>query len=174
MDELCEILSQVIIHHLHAVILHNAHQDGLDDLITKVDAYTLPRAQPEPPVRVTVLSWKEFTEAIGSENVSIGTPNWSLAVECMSVDEDGSLWRNVISVNDFGIGCQLRERVEQHRMQTAGFEVAVVEEGVGLADVCVSPILAIGTEGFVQEGSVDLFVESSHDWWVHCDLSSDP
>ena len=163
MDELCEILSQVIIHHLHTVLLHNAHQDGLDDLITEVYAYALPRTQPEPPIRVTVLSWKELTKAIRSENVSVGTPNRSIAVERVSVDEDGSLWRDVISVNDLRIGRQLRERVEQHRMQTTGFEIAVVEEGVGLAEVCVGPILAVGTEGFVQEGSVDLFVESSHD-----------
>ena len=109
------------------------------------------------------MSRKELTKAIRSENVSVGTPNRSIAVERVSVDEDGSLWRDVISVNDLRIGRQFREGVEQYRMQTTGFEIAVVEEGVGLAEVCVGSILAVGTEGFVQEGSVDLSVESSHD-----------
>ena len=174
MDELCEILSQVIIHHLHAVLLHDAHQDRLDDLIAKVYAHTLPRTQPEPPIRITVLSRGELTEAIGSENVSVGAPDRSIAVERASVDEDGGLWRDVIPVNDLRIGRQLRERVEQDWMQATGFEIAVVEEGVGLADVCISPVFAVGTKGFVREGSVDLFVESGHDRWVHCDFSGDP
>ena len=174
MDELCEILSQVIIHHLHAVLLHNAHQDRLDDLITKGYAHALPRTQPEPPKRITVLGREELTETIRSENVSVRTPDRSIAVERVSVDEDGGLWGDVVPVNDLRIGRQLWERVEQDRMQATGFEVAVVEEGIGLADVCVSPVLAVGTEGFVREGSVDLFVESGHDRWVHCDLSGDP
>jgi len=161
--ELCAILSQAIIHHLHAVVLHNAHQDGLDDLVTEVDAHALPGTQSESPIRVTVLSWEEFAEAIRSEGVSISAPNRSMTIQRISVDKDRSLGWDVVPVDDLGVRRQFRERVEQNRVQTTGFEVAVVEEGVGLADVCVGPILAIGTEGFVQESGIDLFLESSHD-----------
>lgn len=149
MHEFCEILSQVVIHHLHAVVLDNAHQDGLDDLIAKVDTDTFSGAQPEPPIRVTVLGWKEFTEAIGSEDVSVRTPNGGFAIKGVSVDEDGGLGRDVVSMDDLRICGQLRKRVEQHWMQTARFEVGVMEEGVGLADVCIGSVLTVGTEGFV-------------------------
>ena len=174
MHEFREILSQVVVHHLHAVVLDNAHQDGFDDLIAKVDTDTFSRAQPEPPIRVTVLGRKEFTEAIRSEDVSVGTPNGSLAIKGVSVDEYGSLRWDVVSVEDFRIGSQLWKRVEQHRMQTARFEVAVVEEGVGLADVCVGSVLAVGAEGFVCECIVDFLLESGHDCRVHADLSGNP
>ena len=118
-NELCEILSQVVIHNLHAVFLHDAHQDGLDDLVTKADAHALSWTQPEPPIRVTVLSGKELTEAIRSEDVSIRTPNRSIAVERISVDEDGSLWWDIVPVNDLRFSGQLGERVEQHRVETS-------------------------------------------------------
>ena len=48
-------------------------------------------------------------------------------------------------------------------MQTTGFEVAVVEQGVGFADVCVGTVLAIGAEGFVGESGVDFLMETGHD-----------
>ena len=83
------------------------------------------------------------------EDVSVRTPNRSFAIKGVSADEDGSLRWDVVSVDDLGTGGQLRKRVEQHRIQTTRFEVAVVEEGVGLADVCVGSVLAVGTEGFV-------------------------
>ena len=55
-------------------------------------------------------------------------------------------------MDDLGISRQLRERVEQDRVQTTRFEVTVVEEGIGLADVCVGPVLAVGVEGFSGVG----------------------
>ena len=95
--------------------------------------------------------------------MSVSAPNRSIVVERVSVDKDGCLGWDVVSMDDLRVGRQLWKGVEQHWMQTTGFEVAVVEEGVGLADVCVSPILAVGAEGFVGESSVDLLVESGHD-----------
>ena len=147
--ELGRVISQVIICHLHVVLLQNSHQDRLDDLVSKGETHALPGAHPESPTRVTVLSREDFTEAIRSEDVPVGTPNWSITVEGEGVDEDGGLGGDVVSVDDLGVGRQLREGIKQDRVQTTGFEVAVVEEGIGFADVCVGPVLAVGAEGFV-------------------------
>lgn len=149
MHELCVVLSQTIVDHLHAILFHDSHQDSLDDLITKIQAYALSGAQPEPPIGVTVLGGEEFTEPIRSEYVSVHTPNWGITVEGVGVDEDGGPGWDVVPADGLWIGCQFREGIEYNRVQTTGFEVAVMEEGVGLANVCVGPIFAVGTEGFV-------------------------
>ena len=112
MHELGHVLSQVVIHDLHAVILHNAHQDRLDYLVTKVNTHALPGTQPEPPKRVTVLSREKFAKPVRSEDVSVCAPNRSITVERVGVDEHGSLGRDVVSVDDLGIGSQLWEGVE--------------------------------------------------------------
>lgn len=91
------------------------------------------------------MSGNEFTEPVRPEYVSIRTPNRGIAIEGIRVDEDGCLWWDVVPMDDLRISCQLWEGIKQNRVQTTGFLVAVVEEGVGLADICVGPVFTIGT-----------------------------